>query len=316
MRNPRKYVVLTLFSLLLIGLFVFNLLREFWPWGSRMAHALAEDKQDYALLGAKLYAQNCMQCHGPRGEGVVGMPLNRPDLEGDPTDSKFAATYELLRSTITLGRPGSAVPSWVRAPDGKLASYTAMPAWGREAGGPMDEHDVKGLAYFIMMGNQPSDLEQPDAGVFWSVPGTGDAPTQAANFEAPLPDATNLSPQDNENAKALFTNLGKSQCLSCHAIGPRGGKVGPDLTEVDKWGVDEAFLVRWITDPTAVPNDERMPVYWSKHRLLGPKPAFDPAKKIVSPVNTQMPKLTTLNDDDRRLIARYLLSPKQTAPAR
>lgn len=310
LRNPRKYVVLTLFSLILIGLFVFNLGRELWPWGSRLDVALAQDRDEYAVKGAKLYALNCMQCHGPRGEGVVGMPLNREDLQGDPTDSKFSQRYDSLRSTIANGRPGTTVPTWVKVedgtPGGSWASYSQMPAWGREAGGPLDEHNVKALVYFIMMGGQEPRNQDPDS-TYWGVVGSDIAPAQPMNVEALLPDAKGMDPQQNETAKQTIKDRG---CLNCHSIGSRGAKIGPDLSYVGDWGVDADFLREWIRKPSAMPTDKRMPVYWSQHRSVGQKPDFDKNKRVIPAVETKMPDLN-LKDQDLDLIVKYLLGQKK-----
>src|SRR5690606_27510428 len=100
--------------------------------------------------GSEIYAENCMSCHGPKGEGHAGMPLNRSDLKGTPETNR--AAFEMLVQTIKQGRPGTEVSRWVKQPDGKWLSYTSMPAWGRDFMGPLDDQQVEALAYFIMMG--------------------------------------------------------------------------------------------------------------------------------------------------------------------
>lgn len=75
--------------------------------------------------GAILYAQNCIVCHGPNGEGRVGAPLAkywpsiRPDLR--------------VKETISNGVPGS-----------------PMPAWSQEKGGPLSEQDIDDIVAFVM----------------------------------------------------------------------------------------------------------------------------------------------------------------------
>jgi len=59
-----------------------------------------------------LFAENCISCHGDNGQGsAIAPPLNTPSLRKTDSDT--------LQNTITFGRPG-----------------TAMPAWGKKAGGP------------------------------------------------------------------------------------------------------------------------------------------------------------------------------------
>src|SRR5690606_22989865 len=107
--------------------------------------------ESYIERGADIYAKNCANCHGPLGEGVVGPALNREDLRGNPSDK--SDVYDMLVTTISRGRPGSPSPKWVRLPDGSWASYTAMPKWLNEEGGPLNDQGVKQVAMFIMMGD-------------------------------------------------------------------------------------------------------------------------------------------------------------------
>ncbi|QXI50753.1 c-type cytochrome [Pseudomonas alvandae] len=51
-----------------------------------------------------LLDQDCGACHGLRMTGGLGPPLTREALAGKSRDSLIA--------TVTLGRPGSAMPGW------------------------------------------------------------------------------------------------------------------------------------------------------------------------------------------------------------
>lgn len=313
MRNERKYRIISLLTLLLAFLLLGNTVREFF----RMDAAVAANHQDYVLKGAKTYAQNCVQCHGPKGEGVIGMPLNRADYQVDYQSPAGKDIYNMLVQTIKQGRPGDAnIFRWEKAPDGKWISYTAMPAWHRDFGGPLDDDYVQALAMFIM---EPGAQQ-------WNIVGDADlAPYQAAVYEdpetgeIPLPDSANSDV--NAPAKALLRNLTKSQCLTCHTIGSAGAKVGPDLSRVGAWGIDQQFLENWIkyanvpnkkdADQTpAVPHDVRMPVYWSANRAtLGPE--LNLQKQTVSTGTYYMPRFKgKLTDDEISTIARYLMGLK------
>ncbi|GAB4564146.1 MAG: hypothetical protein Kow0047_13650 [Anaerolineae bacterium] len=76
-------------------------------------------------LGARLYAENCVVCHGERGEGRVGAtlaknwPSIRPDLR--------------IRETIADGVPGS-----------------PMPAWSQAKGGPLTDEEIDALVAYIL----------------------------------------------------------------------------------------------------------------------------------------------------------------------
>ncbi|MFZ2422920.1 MAG: c-type cytochrome [Anaerolineae bacterium] len=75
--------------------------------------------------GAGLYSENCVMCHGDKGQGRIGARLSkafsgiRPDLS--------------VRSTIINGISGS-----------------AMPAWSQTKGGPLTDDEVNNLTAFIL----------------------------------------------------------------------------------------------------------------------------------------------------------------------
>jgi mono/diheme cytochrome c family protein len=313
-RNERKYKIISLLTILLAVFLLGNCVREL----PRMNAAVAKQHEEYVIKGAKVYAQNCVQCHGPRGEGVIGMPLNRKVFQVDYQSPAGKQQYDMLTQTIKQGRAGNANHfQWEKTSDGKWLSYTAMPAWGRDFGGPLDDDYVKAVALFIM---NPT-------GEQWFLPGdTTLAPFQDPNYEKdekgqiPLPDS-DVDATTNANAKALLNNLTKSQCLTCHTIGSRGAKIGPDLTQVGTWGIDQAFLENWIkyanvpqpkdADQTkAMAHDQRLPVYWSANRAT-----TSPQPVLTNPVEGAnvyyMPRFKgKLTDDEISTIARYLLGLK------
>jgi len=312
-RNERKYKVITLLTGLLVLLLLANAVRE----SPRMAAAEYRQHEEYVLKGARTYAENCATCHGPRGEGVIGMPLNRKEYQVDWTTPAGKEIYRKLTEAIRQGRAGNADHyQWVKVGD-KWISYTAMPAWGKDYGGPLDEDYIHALALFIM---------KPD-GTQWSLVGNSEiAPFPATGLEEytgrydqiPLPDSEDT--EVNDAAKALLRDVARSQCLTCHTIGTVGGKIGPDLTRVGSWGVDQAFLEEWIKfanvgqpgeeHPEAMPHDRRMPVYWSAHRAVS-----GPELNLENPVVSEGPYYMTrfygkLTDEEISILARYLMGLK------
>lgn len=313
MRNERKYKIMSLLTILLAVFLLGNCVREL----PRMNAAVAKQHEEYVIKGAKVYAQNCVQCHGPRGEGVIGMPLNRKVFQVDYQSPAGKQQYDMLVQTIKQGRAGNANHFQWEKVDGKWLSYTAMPAWGRDFGGPLDDDYVKAMALFIM---NPT-------GEQWMIPGDTTLAkfqdpvyTKNAKGEFPLPDSQ-VDAATNVAAKALLNNLTKSQCLTCHTIGSTGAKIGPDLTQVGKWGIDQAFLENWIkyanvpqpknTDQTkAMAHDERMPIYWSANRATtSPQPVL--TNPVAGANIYYMPRFKEkLTDDEISTIARYLLGLK------
>ena len=81
--------------------------------------------------GALLFANNCRTCHGIRGQGGVGLPLNTEEFKNqDPI--VLAENRALLTTTITCGRAG-----------------TLMPAWLTENGGSLNEIQIEHLVNLI-----------------------------------------------------------------------------------------------------------------------------------------------------------------------
>lgn len=84
-----------------------------------------------AEKGEQLYTDNCAICHGHKGSGGVGIPLELESfLEQTPN--------EYLHRTIRVGRPGRIMPSFYRLSEddiktiiGHIRSWkkTAIPAW-------------------------------------------------------------------------------------------------------------------------------------------------------------------------------------------
>ena len=69
--------------------------------------------------GALLYANNCRTCHGNRGEGGVGLPLDTPEFKNqDPL--VLAANKAMLRRTLYCGRAGTLMPAWLNTNGGSL----------------------------------------------------------------------------------------------------------------------------------------------------------------------------------------------------
>lgn len=314
MRNERKYRIISLLTVVLSVLLLGNCFRE--PW--RMDSSVYRQHEEYVLKGAKVYAENCVQCHGPRGEGVTGMPLNRKVFQVDYESPAGKEIYNMIYATLDRGRPGNSEHfQWEKTPNGYWISYSTMPPWGRDNGGPLDNDYLKALALFIMKAD----------GTQWDLIGDEEkAPIPRAKLDPdetgkiPLPTPQGVPADVTASAQALLRNLGKSQCLTCHKIGSSGGYVGPDLTRVGSWGIDQAFLEEWIkyaapneadkVRPQAMPHDRRMPVYWSANRAtLGPNLNLE--DKIISEGPYAMPRFKDrLTDAEIAILAQYLMGLK------
>lgn len=227
------------------------------------------------VRGAERFANNCATCHGPLGEGVVGPPLDRPGLRGDPSTATDVA--EVLFKTIARGRKGTLNPRWDRDERGFI-SRTAMPAFSRSEGGPFNDEHIRDVVAFIMAGDWTAvagHLPPPDLGL----------------YPEGMPDAQGLTAAESRRAKELMRDTG---CLACHQVGAVGGRMGPALTTVGSWGIDEPLLRAWITDPRAV--TVRGPDRWA---------AGDAVEEI--PLHAPVMPPYPMAEEDLTLLVRYLL---------
>ena len=71
--------------------------------------------------GALLYANNCRTCHGIRGEGGVGLTLNKASFRNQEPLA-LSQNQDLIRRTLTCGRAGTVMPAWLESNGGSLTA--------------------------------------------------------------------------------------------------------------------------------------------------------------------------------------------------
>lgn len=76
-------------------------------------------------LGAVVYQENCVMCHGDQGQGRFGVPLAKAWSGTDP------AVY--IYGVVTEGIAG-----------------TRMPAWGSVHGGPLDDAAIQNVTAYVL----------------------------------------------------------------------------------------------------------------------------------------------------------------------
>jgi mono/diheme cytochrome c family protein len=151
--------------------------------------------------GRKLYARNCSQCHGEKGDGEGYAATHLFPRPRNFTTGKFKIrttpngalpTHQDLVNIIKRGMP-----------------YTSMPAWPN-----LSDAELSDLAYFIT-------TFSPDF-----------ASAQNAAEPVSLPGAPNTTKETVALGKKLFEENG---CVKCHGTLGRGdGPSAPTLT--DDWG--------------------------------------------------------------------------------
>ena len=181
---------------ILLGLILTLIIAIFIPvyWAmepGRQEAARLRQQTEAAERGAKEYSSLCATCHGVKGEGIVGPALKSTRLDEDT-----------LQKTIARGVP-----------------KTAMPAWGKEDHGPLNQQQVKDLATFIK--NWDSTLPAP----------------------APIPTTPPVAPTAPDASKLFATN-----CVPCHGSKREGiTGLGPalnptTLAKLTEGQVKEAIL--------------------------------------------------------------------------
>ncbi|MBI2850621.1 MAG: c-type cytochrome [Chloroflexi bacterium] len=174
---------------MLIGLIMTLIIVGFIPvyWAmepKRQEAALQRQQAEAAARGAHQYTSICAACHGAQGEGSVG-----PALKGNQMDDAD------MRKIIVRGVAG-----------------TAMVAWGKEDGGPLNQEQIKDLVIFIK--NWDSSL----------------LPTPA-----PPPVSSPPGTSTSIDAKKLFA----TNCAMCHGQTRQGTpNLAPALTpaSLEKFG--------------------------------------------------------------------------------
>ena len=306
--SKRKVVALALLWALIL------ILQGYWFFeGQRMSKAAAAAREEQAAHGAQLYAQNCMLCHGPVGEGIIGPPLNREEFRAEgKTPIQVATIQDTLTKVIARGRPGFDHSTW-EVRDGKIHSFTRMPTWSVEDNGPLNQQQIRDLVTFLMYGdwNEPSKhaaapevarlqvteyVENPDTGQ--SEPRT--RPVTAEDIDVK---AAGLTEEENQRAKQLFV---EKTCIQCHTLGSYGGVVGPDLTRAGQWLPNQEFVERWISNPQSFEPWERMPTVW--HGQGTPVDLTETYQKERDKFISKMPAFDqAMSPEEIRLLARFLM---------
>jgi mono/diheme cytochrome c family protein len=251
------------------------------------------DRQIAVREGQHLYAQYCIQCHGPVGEGCIGPALNRPDwrpvINGEPNPGFDEASEDLIYKTIERGRASN-------------QPGVQMPGWSvREGTGSLTDQQIDDLVAFIQYGTWEEVLN--DA-------------ASAANLAEDLPSYPGFT--DEEQLAQVKEVMLEKGCLTCHQMGRAGGFVGAILTDVgSRRNAD--WLRKWIKDPASVPPEERGPNLW----LVGPT-ATVPLPSGVTPTAgaqptaqrfimnpTYMPTID-MTDEELELLVDYLSKARTT----
>lgn len=256
----------------------------------------ASKTEDDARRGKHIYAQYCVACHGPLGEGCIGPALNRdawrPVLENGATNPDWdPATYDLIKRTIVRGRPSN-------------QPGIEMPRWAIQEGGALNDAEIEQLITFIQRGEWGTTLEEA---------------TSATGLGEDLPTYDGFD-DEGRVAEVRQVMLEKG-CLNCHRMGKAGGVVGAELTDVGSRRTAD-WLRRWIKDPKSMPHTERGPNLWlvaPTATLPAPSGAqprgtveASPTPNVYPMNRTYMPTIP-MTDEELNLLVEYLSHARVTA---
>ena len=108
----------------LLGVIVMGWLFSFFSFGPALAQAQKVPKKTPELLtqGKKLYEQNCLPCHGPKGDGKgpAGVLLTPPPRDFNVPLAQWTHSRGDLKKVfdvISKGVPNTAMVPWAHLPE-------------------------------------------------------------------------------------------------------------------------------------------------------------------------------------------------------
>ena len=193
-------------------------------------------------VGATVFENNCSGCHGPKGEGILGLcpPLN----DGHFFTSRLeevgwsGSLEDYIVSTVASGRATSTRPDEF-AGQGR----PAMPAWSDKFGGPLRPDQIQNVSAFILN---------------WESTALDDVVIEGLATPTPSPEEAN---DPVARGQRVYLDNG---CGGCHTIdGLSAGTVGPNQSNIGSVAETripgmsaEDYVLESILDPSAFVVDD------------------------------------------------------------
>ena len=245
--------------------------------------------------GKALYAQYCITCHGPLGEGCIGPALNRSAWQpytatGEANPDYDSSSHDFIKKVVSGGRASN-------------QPGIMMPAWSVAQGGSLNDQAIEQVISFIQYGDWNNTIE---------------GATSAQNLGEPFPAFPGYTdPAKIEQVRQLMLSKG---CLNCHTLGKAGGSIAAPLTDVGSRRTAD-WLRQWIKNPSAVSASQRGPNLWLvAPTVTVPVPAGVPTKTPGGatatpnqyPMNkTYMPTIP-MTDAELNMLVDYLSKARTT----
>ena len=185
--------------------------------------------------GATLFSNNCLICHGPDGQGILG---KGPGLNsyyfftstGRLKDVGWAGSLEdYVKLTIAAGRPSKTGSQWPEV----------MPTWGGQFGGPLRGDQVVDLTLYVMNWEESALAQTPEEDPFQPFEDV----IKAAEFQNTafllLSEEEQAAAKEEYKARNIRSHqdLWQSEaCFACHNLDARQadepGLTGPNMADL------------------------------------------------------------------------------------
>lgn len=187
--------------------------------------------------GATLFFNNCAECHGPNGQGLLGRApaLNSYyffDETGRLADVGWPGSLEdYVKLTISAGRPSKIGSQWPEV----------MPTWGGQFGGPLRGDQVVDLTLYVMNWREAALAQTPAEDPFQPYDDVNTAPEfQNAAFLL-LGEEEQAAAKEEFKLRSISSpqEIWQSEaCFACHDIGINqadlAGQNGPNMADLDQ----------------------------------------------------------------------------------
>ena len=211
--------------------------------------------------GAILFANNCSRCHGPGGQGLIGLgpALNSYYFftsTGRLKDVAWVGSLEdYVLLTVAAGRPSKTDSQWAEV----------MPTWGGNFGGPMRGDQVEDVAAYVMNWKESALAQTPEEDPFRpfeDVLQSTEFQNTAFILMSEEEQAIAIEEYKARNTRSPQELWQNEACLGCHNLNltqaNEPGQNGPnmaDLYERAASRVDdltaEEYVYQSIVDPRA-----------------------------------------------------------------
>jgi len=210
-------------------------------------------------MGAKIFSDNCVGCHGVEGRAQVGCTNPNTGDEtclGLPLNNYFLLCEDTPKRLLDLGWEGTTenfVKKTVAAGRGAI-----MPAWLNEFGGPMRPDQVQNVTNYVLNWQSEELCAEPPVTFPW--PGIVDPAESYGGMAQDFQSLTEPVVIEEGNPELGAAAYQSYNCNTCHGQPeePGSATVGPWLGEISTVGAERVegysaqdYIYESILNPNA-----------------------------------------------------------------